>query len=172
MYNIINVNNTAVCFIWKLLREEILRVLITKEKQIVFSILFCIHIRWWVFLLWLLPHDACKSNHYIVHLKRTQYHMKKSETVSLSEVSYSLWSHRLYPKAPWKCPDQNTGAGSHSLLQEIFLSQGLNPGFLHCRQILHYLSIRELIIFQNPEQTCLKLEKKIACVWIWKYSGH
>ena len=28
----------------------------------------------------------------------------------------------------------------HSLLQGIFLTQGLNPGFLHCRQILYHLS--------------------------------
>ena len=30
--------------------------------------------------------------------------------------------------------------GSHSLLQEIFWTQGLNPGLLHCRQILYCLS--------------------------------
>ena len=30
--------------------------------------------------------------------------------------------------------------GSHSLLQGIFPIQGLNPGLLHCRQILHHLS--------------------------------
>ena len=29
---------------------------------------------------------------------------------------------------------------SHSLLQGIFLTQGLNPGLLHCRQILCHLS--------------------------------
>ena len=34
----------------------------------------------------------------------------------------------------------NTGVGCHSLLQGIFLSQGLNPGLLHCRQILYSLS--------------------------------
>ena len=28
----------------------------------------------------------------------------------------------------------------HSLLQEIFLTQGLNPGPLHCRQTLYRLS--------------------------------
>ena len=33
-----------------------------------------------------------------------------------------------------------TGVGSHSLLQGIFPAQGLNPGLLHCRQILHCLS--------------------------------
>ena len=30
--------------------------------------------------------------------------------------------------------------GSHSLLQGIFLTQGSNPGFPHCRQILYCLS--------------------------------
>ena len=30
--------------------------------------------------------------------------------------------------------------GSHSLLQGIFPTQGLNPGLLHCRQILYCLS--------------------------------
>ena len=30
--------------------------------------------------------------------------------------------------------------GSHSLLQGIFPTQGLNPGLLHCQQILYCLS--------------------------------
>ena len=30
--------------------------------------------------------------------------------------------------------------GCHALLQGIFLTQGLNPGLLHCRQILYHLS--------------------------------
>ena len=34
-------------------------------------------------------------------------------------------------------PGQNTGVGSHALLQGIFLTQGSNPGLLHCRQILY-----------------------------------
>jgi len=33
--------------------------------------------------------------------------------------------------------------GSLSLLQGIFPTQGSNPGFLHCRQILYQLSHRE-----------------------------
>ena len=37
-------------------------------------------------------------------------------------------------------PSQNTGVGSLSLLQGIFPTQGLNPGLLHCRQILKHLS--------------------------------
>ena len=37
-------------------------------------------------------------------------------------------------------PGQNTGVGSLSLLQGIFLTQGSNPGLPHCRQILYQLS--------------------------------
>ena len=33
-----------------------------------------------------------------------------------------------------------TGVGCHSLFQGIFPTWGLNPGFLHCRQILYHLS--------------------------------
>ena len=32
------------------------------------------------------------------------------------------------------------GMGCHFLLQEIFLTQGSNPGLLHCRQMLYCLS--------------------------------
>ena len=34
----------------------------------------------------------------------------------------------------------NTAVGCHSLLQGIFPTRGLNPGLLHCRQILYALS--------------------------------
>ena len=33
-------------------------------------------------------------------------------------------------------PGKTTGVGCHALLQGIFLTQGLNPGLLHCRQTL------------------------------------
>ena len=53
-------------------------------------------------------------------------------------------SVRLFA-TPWtkqsmNSPGQNTGVGSCSLLQGIFLTQGSNPGLLHCRWILHQLS--------------------------------
>ena len=38
---------------------------------------------------------------------------------------------------PWNFPGQNTGMGSHSLLQGIFPTQRSNPGLPHCRQILY-----------------------------------
>ena len=37
-------------------------------------------------------------------------------------------------------PGKNTGVGYHVLLQGIFATQGLNPGLLHCSQIVYYLS--------------------------------
>ena len=59
-------------------------------------------------------------------------------------VSNSLQPHGLKPTrlpCPWNSPGKNTGVGSHSLLQGIFLTQGLNLGLLHCRQIPYYLSL-------------------------------
>ena len=40
-------------------------------------------------------------------------------------------------------PGRNTGVGSQSLLQGIFPTQGLNPGFSNYRQILYHLATRE-----------------------------
>ena len=36
----------------------------------------------------------------------------------------------------WDSAGKNTGVGCHFLLQGIFPTQGLNPGLLHCRQML------------------------------------
>ena len=38
----------------------------------------------------------------------------------------------------WNSPGKKTGVGSHSLLQGIFATQGLNPGLPHCRRILYH----------------------------------
>ena len=44
---------------------------------------------------------------------------------------------------PQNSPGKNTGVGYHFLLQRIFTTQGLNPGLLHCRQILYHLRQQE-----------------------------
>ena len=44
------------------------------------------------------------------------------------------------PDSSVHSPGKNTGVGSHSLLQGIFLIQGSNQGLPHCRQTLHCLS--------------------------------
>ena len=69
---------------------------------------------------------------------------------SLSVISDSLRPHGLH--SPWNSPGQNTGVGSLSLLQEIFPTQGSNPGLSHCRWIL-YQSVWVSLIAQlvkNP----------------------
>ena len=63
--------------------------------------------------------------------------------VSCSVMSDSLWPHGLQPTrllCPWNSPGKSTGVGCQSLLQGIFLTQGSNPGLLHCRWILYHLS--------------------------------
>ena len=52
-----------------------------------------------------------------------------------SVVSDSLQPHELY--SPRNSPGQNTGVGSHSLLQGFFPTQGSNPGLPHGGQILY-----------------------------------
>ena len=51
--------------------------------------------------------------------------------------------------SPLNLPGQNIGVGCHFLLQEIFLTQGLNPGLLHCRQSLYHLSHQGNLHFRN-----------------------
>ena len=63
--------------------------------------------------------------------------------VSRSVMSDSLRPHSLQPARllfPWTSPGENTGVGSRSLLQGIFLNWGSSPGLLHHRQILYCLS--------------------------------
>ena len=42
------------------------------------------------------------------------------------------------------CSRQEYWSGFHSLLQGIFMTQGFNPGLLHCRQILNHWTTREI----------------------------
>ena len=51
---------------------------------------------------------------------------------------HSLQPHGL--QSPRNSPGQNSGVGSLSLLQEIFPTQGSNPGLSYCRWILYQLS--------------------------------
>ena len=70
-------------------------------------------------------------------LKVLMVNWQITESESRSVISDALWPHGLY--SPWNSPDQNTGVGSPSLLQQNFPTQGSNPGLPHCRQILYQL---------------------------------
>ena len=80
--------------------------------------------------LWMMKYGKWKDN-----LTFVNWTFLESEGFSV--VSESLQPHGLY--RPWNSPGQNTGVGSISLLQEIFPTQGSNPGLPHCRWILHQL---------------------------------
>ena len=59
--------------------------------------------------------------------------LKESESISCSVVSDSLRPHGLYSArlhCPWNSPGKKAGVSCHSLLQEIFLTQGSNPHLL------------------------------------------
>ena len=75
---------------------------------------------------------------WILYLWATGKTQSLCESESGSVVSNSMWPLGLY--SPWNSPGQNTGAGSRSLLQGMFLTQGSSPGLPHCRQILYQLS--------------------------------
>ena len=63
--------------------------------------------------------------------------------LSCSVMSSSLLPHGLQPSrflCPWTSPGKNTEVDSHSFLQGIFPTQGLNLGLPHCRQIPDHLS--------------------------------
>ena len=66
---------------------------------------------------------------------------------------------------------QNTAAGSHSLLQGIFQTQGSNPGLPHCRRILYQLShkgslwILEWVAYPSSGGTSLPRNRtRISCI--------
>ena len=72
----------------------------------------------------------------------SSFSLKPLETLA-AVISDSLQPHGLWPTwllCPWDSPGKNTRVGCHSLLQGIFLTQGLNLGLPHCRQILYHLS--------------------------------
>ena len=62
-------------------------------------------------------------------------------------MSNFLRPHGLY--SPWNSPGQNTGVGSISLLQEVFPTQGLNPGLPHAGGFFTSWATRETLLCQS-----------------------
>ena len=90
----------------------------------------------------------------------------KRHRESRSVMSNSLQHHRLY--SPWNSPGKNTGVGSHSLLQGIFPTQGLNPGLPHCRLIFFFYQLRHQ---GSPTKglVVLKFYWKEERQWLWEH---
>ena len=55
------------------------------------------------------------------------------------------WTVTCQAPLSWDSPGRNFGVSCHFLLQGIFLTQELNPGLLHCRQILYWLNYTSLV---------------------------
>ena len=83
----------------------------------------------------LLAHPSLPRESPVLSSFWTLQSCSESENESCSVMSDSLRPGGLY--SPWNSPGQNTGAGSHSLLQGIFPTQGSNRGLPNCRQILY-----------------------------------
>ena len=80
-------------------------------------------------------------------------------------ASESLGPHGLSATkllCPWNFPGKNTGRGCHFLLQGISPTQGLNPGLLHCRQILYHLNHQG-----NPKQEGNPKQRGYTYVYNW-----
>ena len=84
---------------------------------------------------------------------------KRASQVKGLVMSNSLPPHGLLCLR--NSPGKNTGLGSHSLLQGIFLTWRLNPGLLYGRQILYHLSYQ-----RSPQPTTASgtLERGHSCL--------
>ena len=102
-----------------------------------------------------------ESNQGLLHCRWILYLLSYQGSPSRSVVSDSLQPHGLY--SPWSSPDWNTGVGSLSLLQGI-LTQGSNPGLLHCRQILYQLSHKAVQIYMAVGQFLMSIKPIRICL--------
>ena len=67
---------------------------------------------------------------------------------------------------PWDFPGENTGEGSHFLLQGIFPIQGQNPGLLHWQAHSLPLSCQGRLCFAWTHIiTCLGLLISLPQIW-------
>ena len=80
--------------------------------------------------------ERCPVRHVVSTAK---YRLCVSHSVT-SWLFATPWTVPARLLCPWNSPGQNFGGGWHSLFQGIFPTQGLNPGLLHCRWVLHCLS--------------------------------
>ena len=107
----------------------------------------------WLFLVSLkasCPQRTYLDTQNIYILKALMYSIRLSSRSESLSVCPTLQPHGPYN--PWNSLGQNTWVGSLSLLQGIFPTQGLNPGFPHCRWILYQMRHKGSPCL--PEGTC------------------
>ena len=109
---------------------------------------------WWVDSL-LLCHQGSPTVFFMVIIYVVLFKAVKRETRGINCGKVKSLSHVWFFATPWTVatrllhswdfPDKNTGVGSCSLLQGIFLTRGSNPGLLHCMQTLCPLNHQEYV---------------------------
>ena len=68
------------------------------------------------------------------------------QSLSHVQLFVTQWTIAHQFSWPMELSRQEYWNGSHSLLQGIFLTQGLNLGLLHCRQVLYSLDLLNNLI--------------------------
>ena len=89
-------------------------------------------------------HNTLKNsiNDDLYHL--CTHKIKSDVKVLVSPVWFFMTPCTVTRQVPlWNSSGKNTGVGNHSLLQGIFLIQGLSLSLLHCKQIPYKLSHQE-----------------------------
>ena len=86
-------------------------------------------------------------------------------------ISNSSWRHGPCPArllSPWDSPGENTGVGSYSLLQGVFLTHGWNLGVLHSRWIFPHQPpgkpFCKACFCRSVAQSCLMLCRPMHCI--------
>ena len=85
------------------------------------------------------------------------------------------WTAAYQAPCPWDFPGKRNGVCYHCLRQGIFQTQGSNPGFPHCRQILYCLSHQgSPCIYINTDKynnyiLCVCVCIKISVTKIWPH---
>ena len=95
--------------------------------------------------------------------------------VLAAQSCLTLWPQGLWPTSllcPWDSPGKNTGVGSHSFLQGVFLPWDWT--WVHCRQIL-YACHQGSPWWQRPEclasQKCLQNLQLMCCLDLCPQGG-
>ena len=68
------------------------------------------------------------------------YMKVKVKLLSRVRLLATPWTVAYYAPPSMGFSSKSTGMVYHCLLQKIFLTQGLNPGLPHCKQMLYQLS--------------------------------
>ena len=118
-----------------------------KGKEELYKIKVCVVFFLWIISLLLLRMSDIYSFQNIFWFKKKNNFFFFTVLMKVS-VSHLVESNSLQPPElgparllyPWNSLDKNTGVGSYSFLQGIFLIQGSNLGLPHCRQSLYHLS--------------------------------